>query len=292
MSPHSAATGPFTGKAMLRAWWELRGEGELVLVEGQDALLPLHAERGTFRFLGEADLFDYHSPLGTEPLRLAAEWAEGLEPGVGLEFDSLPGDSADALLEGLSKAGLAPVAEAHESSAVLALPDEYEGYLAGLDKKQRHEIRRKRRRFVEILGEPHLHRAWGQAAVDQFATMHRRASGEKGTFMTADMEVYFSRLHTDAAGHLDFLYGDDDTPVAAAFGFEDESVYYLYNSAYDPTHAAASPGIVLVNELIGRTIADGRDRFDFLKGDEVYKYRLGAEARTLWRVTATTGAQR
>ena len=192
-------------------------------------------------------------------------------------------------MAGLSKSGHVPVAEVHESAAVLNLPNQYEAYLAQLDKKQRHETRRKRRRFVEILGEPRLERTAGADAISRFAEMHRTAAGDKGTFMTDDMERYFLSLHSGADGLVDFLYGGHTTPVAAAFGFEDEDSYYLYNSAYDPGASAASPGIVLVSELISRTIEDDRARFDFLKGDEVYKYRLGAETRPLWRVTATTG---
>ena len=290
LDPLSADVGPFPGPAMLQVWWELRGSGDLQLVENDEALLALHHNGETIRMIGEPDLFDYHSPLGADAARLVAEWAEELEPGLSIDFDSLPGDAADELMSGLSKAGLVPAAEVHESAAVLSLPSDYESYLAQLHKKQRHETRRKHRRFSEILGEPHLRRTSGAEALARFAEMHRKASGDKGTFMTPEMEQYFARLHVASDAHFDFLYGDGDSPVAAAFSFEDARCYYLYNSAYDPDAAAASPGIVLVSELIRRSIEDGKARFDFLKGDEIYKYRLGAEARPLWRITATTGA--
>ena len=68
---------------------------------------------------------------------------------------------------------------------------------------------------------------------------------------------------------------------AAAVGFEDAAGYYLYNSAYEPAFAEAAPGIVLIASMIERSIADGLVRFDFLKGDERYKYHLGAVERPL-----------
>ena len=74
--------------------------------------------------------------------------------------------------------------------------------------------------------------------------------------------------------------------MAASFGFEDDSAYYLYNSAFDPGAAAASPGAVLVDLLISAAVAAGRNRFDFLKGDEDYKFRLGAVPRPLFVVEA------
>jgi CelD/BcsL family acetyltransferase involved in cellulose biosynthesis len=36
--------------------------------------------------------------------------------------------------------------------------------------------------------------------------------------------------------------------------------------------------------MIEQAIGEGIGRFDFLKGDEVYKFRLGAEERPLYRV--------
>ena len=44
----------------------------------------------------------------------------------------------------------------HQSAALVALPASHDGYLEDLGKKQRHEVRRKRRRFAEELGEPRL----------------------------------------------------------------------------------------------------------------------------------------
>ncbi|MBS1195573.1 MAG: family N-acetyltransferase, partial [Actinobacteria bacterium] len=86
------------------------------------------------------------------------------------------------------------------------------------------------------------------------------------------------------AASLDLLAGADGAPVAAALGFQDEEAYYLYNSAYDPAAAGASPGVVLVDLLVERAAEDALGRFDFLKGDEAYKLRLGGRPRPLFVV--------
>ena len=72
--------------------------------------------------------------------------------------------------------------------------------------------------------------------------------------------------------------------VAAAFGFEDERAYYLYNSAYDTAAAASSPGVILADLLVQRSITEGLARLDLLKGNEAYKFRLGARPRPLFAV--------
>jgi len=58
--------------------------------------------------------------------------------------------------------------------------------------------------------------------------------------------------------------------------------YYLYNSASDPAVGHASPGVVLVSALFEDRIARGTRIFDFLKGDEPYKFRYGARPRPLF----------
>ena len=61
---------------------------------------------------------------------------------------------------------------------------------------------------------------------------------------------------------------------------------YLYNSGYDPgVHAALSPGWVLLAHLIERVIESGHRHFDFMRGDEGYKYRFGGKDERVLRLT-------
>jgi CelD/BcsL family acetyltransferase involved in cellulose biosynthesis len=166
----------------------------------------------------------------------------------------------------------------------LDLPRDLDEYLAGLEGKHRHEIRRKRRRFEDAFGPPGLLRH--DSGFKVFVEMHRAAPGEKGEFMTAGMEAYFRDLLVNPGWAVDLLVGAEGTPLAAAFGYEDDEAYYLYNSSFDPAAADASPGIVLGDELIRRAIAAGRRRFDFLKGREGYKRRFGAISRPLTLIEA------
>ena len=80
--------------------------------------------------------------------------------------------------------------------------------------------------------------------------MHRGAPGDKGEFMTAEMEAFFGSLVDDAGAVIDVLVDGAGHSIGAAFGFEDDDTYYLYNSAFGPECAALSPGIVLVTSLI------------------------------------------
>jgi CelD/BcsL family acetyltransferase involved in cellulose biosynthesis len=168
----------------------------------------------------------------------------------------------------------------HEVALVLDLPNEPAAWAAALSKKHRHEVRRKRRRFLDVVGEPVYERRFDADSFAAFLAMHRSSAGSKSTFLTPRAEAFFFALLTDAGGSVDLL-SVDGRPVAAAFGFAHAQAYYLYNSAYEPAFAEAAPGIVLIAAMIERSIADGLVRFDFLKGDERYKYHLGAVERPL-----------
>ena len=277
LAPH---TGPFPQAGFLGAWWRFRPVGELMPVRVGDAALVIVHDRGIARLAGEADLTDYHSPLGTDLPALALAVVAVLGTGSRFEFDSLPVEAAEPLANGLAAGGVEPVMRHDDAAMVLELPADPDAYLASLDGKQRHEVRRKQRRFAAEAGTPVLRR--DADALEAFAAMHRTATGDKGGFMTPEMEAFFGSLRDEAGGVIDVLHDGSGAAVAAAFGFEDADTYYLYNSAFDADRGALSPGIVLVTALIEAAIASGRRRFDFLKGGEEYKVRLGARPRPLY----------
>jgi CelD/BcsL family acetyltransferase involved in cellulose biosynthesis len=290
LEPVAPETGAFAHRPFLETWFRHRGgDSDLMLVESTTGLLPLLRTGDTVAFVGDEDLTDYHSPLGT--LEFVAELLDNLPGVTHLRFDSLPIAAADAIVAALAEAGVTVEPHQHEVAAVLPLPASFDAWLAGLGKKTRHEVRRKRRRFEELLGPSRLERANGPEAVATFAAMHRTAFGAKGGFMTNSMEAFFGDLHAHAGAVVDLLYGTGPEPVAAAFGFEDDAAYYLYNSAYDPEARDASPGIVLVSSLVARSVAAGYARLDFLKGDERYKFQHGAEPRPLYVIEADLRAR-
>ena len=248
--------------------------GEVVLVE----------EAGGIGLLGHEDLVDYRSPLG-DAVDLLADRFRRLERGRNFRFDSLPAGSARVFSTALERAGAAHRTTPHTSTALLELPGSFDDYLMSLRKKERHETRRKRRRFEATLGPPRIVTLEDAGpALEDFFRLHRRSKGSKGSFMTDRMAGLFAALLGGPGWRLDALYGAEPRLVAAVIGYADCSGYYLYNSAYDPDLGHVSPGVVLLSELIRIAIGDGLEVFDFLKGDETYKLRMGARRRPLFVV--------
>lgn len=287
-------TGPFPHREFLTAWHEELGEGARAFIafseRGEVALME---REGTIELLGEGDLCDYHSPLGDLDVADFEKLGEALSDqrrllNFGLSFDSLPAEVSEPMFSGLSAAGFDPLqVRLHQSALVLELPKTVDDFYSGLGKKDRHELRRKRRRYEESVGKVSLrtHEASSTEGIDEFVRLHRLASGPKGEFMTPAREKFFRRLAAQPGWRTDLL----ETPAGASaclFGYSDGTDYYLYNSGFDPALASSSPGLVVLTAMIEHTIEEGYGVFDFLKGDEDYKVRLGAIPRPLYVIEA------
>lgn len=281
LRPVAPMTGPFPMEPFLEAWrsHHASADVEAPIAVTATGIVPLWIDQGVVRLSGEADLTDYHSPLGGS-LDECISMVSNRYSGIGFSFDSLPVEAAGPLMGALGAAGADVTSRSHTATLVIDLPADHETWLGSLPKKRRHEHRRKRRRFVDALGDPLLERRTDSEAFEAFVAMHRSSQEEKGRFMTEAMERFFWTLITSAGAAIDLLTVAG-SPVAAAFDFIDDDTLYLYNSAYAEDAADASPGIMLLALMIERSVDDGLHRFDFLKGDEQYKYRLGAVDRPL-----------
>jgi CelD/BcsL family acetyltransferase involved in cellulose biosynthesis len=174
---------------------------------------------------------------------------------------------------------------------VIDLPATWDAYLDSLDKKQRHEIRRKMRRI-----EREAHVNWYIVGRDQdlleeieaFIELHQKSSADKDDFMDEQMKGFFRAMaHAlQPRGWLQLAFIKVDGQKAASMlNFEYEDAILVYNSGYDPQlYAYLSPGIVLLAYCIQHAIELDQARFDFLRGDEPYKYRFGARDTKIYRL--------
>lgn len=291
LPPIAQGLGPFPHGPYLNTVWEHTATaGEELWIVGDDrGVIPFVTHEGTIRMVGDPDLVDYRSPLGDGTADLIASAVSGCPAGLRVVCDSLPRLAAEVVAKGFESAGLTTSVSEHTVAAVLELPTSFEDYLAAIGKKERHETRRKRRRYEAELGSVRfVHEPAVGRLFDEFVALHRQSAGDKGSFMTERMEAYFSALAALDGWGIDALVDDSDRMVAGGFAFQNEEGYFLYNSAFDASLSEVSPGVVLLAGLIELAIDRGARVFDFLKGDETYKFRMGADPRQLYVVTAMT----
>jgi CelD/BcsL family acetyltransferase involved in cellulose biosynthesis len=69
-------------------------------------------------------------------------------------------------------------------------------------------------------------------------------------------------------------------PVAALYGFSLGRRFLYFQSGMDPHWAHHSVGLIMMGCVIEQSIKDGHREFDFLRGDEAYKYQWATGSRT------------
>lgn len=288
---------PFQHPAWYRVWLRHFGSGTspvfLSIRRGEHlvGVAALDMDREEARQLGDHHVQDYAGPLalGGEEAAVAAgvlEWLrEDLTPGAvfwGLAKDS---PMRDALAEA-AEAGGWESSESHEAVCPgVDLPGDFEAFVGGLSKHDRHELRRKMRNFEAAGAVEFTSLAEASAVAGEMDTLFRlmRASrGDKDEFLTPVMEAFFRDLATTFAGlgmlRLAKLRLDGVT-VAMTLSFEHAGTTFLYNSGYDPEFSRLAVGLVSKASAIRESIERGGKRFDFLRGDEEYKRRLGGVDR-------------
>jgi CelD/BcsL family acetyltransferase involved in cellulose biosynthesis len=276
----------------LELWRAVEGGGQLV------ALLPL-VEVGPDHWLlaGGADVSDYLDLIALRD-REEEAWASLLGARAASravwELHAVPAASATVTaLPALAAAvGLAVEAPCEERCPVLALPESWDALLASLSGKHRHELTRKLRRFEREAPDGRV--SWEttpagiESRLDDFVALHRRSREGKAKFMDARMERFFRRAVPALAAHGGArlaLLDLPDGPIAAFVTLEWDGTVGLYNSGFHPQRAGLSPGVVLLAHVVRDAIERGRRRFDFLRGEERYKFEFGPTSEAVHAVT-------
>jgi len=251
------------------------------------------------RFVGGIEVADYLDVIAATD-DLPSVWSaifdylfEHRSEWDAIDLHSLPAwsPSRDIFANLAQERGLEVSILAEDVCPVVELPSDFDAYLMGLRKKDRHELRRKIRKLegrddVRWYLVPPRDAEAVQHAVDLFLDLHRKSGADKAHFMNEEMSVFFRETAQALldTGWLDLAILEVDAqPAAAYFSFNYHDRIYLYNSGYDPKFAAYSAGIALLVYRIHKAINQGCKFFDFLRGDEDYKYDFGGKDTSVYR---------
>ena len=184
-----------------------------------------------------------------------------------------------------------------DACPVVQLPDNWDTYLMSLRKKDRHELRRKVRKLegredVRWYLVPPTDEEAMRTGMTIFLDLHRKSGVDKAHFMNDEMaSFFFEMVHSFIdTGWLDLAILEvNKQPAAAYLSLNYGGRIYLYNSGYDPKFGAYSAGIALLAYRIHKAINQGCRYFDFLRGDEPYKYDFGGKNTFVYRVLVRRG---
>jgi CelD/BcsL family acetyltransferase involved in cellulose biosynthesis len=297
---------PFATPQWQRVWLRhFQGDRRLRLLSVRDGerlvgIAPLLIDGERAEFVGHYSICDYMDAVvatGYENEVLAQVVQHLASDGV-MSMD-LRGvrqwsNTLEALCDCAVACGYTVQREEEALSPSVELASDWESYLGGLSKKDRHEMRRKMRRLMSAGGvELQVVTAADEAAeqLDVLFHLMRISSHHKEEFLDRPgMEAFFrDMVRTMAeAGMLRFYFLTfDGQPVASVLNFDVGGVLYMYNSGYDPEYAHYAVGLMSKALLIKDAIENGRTCVDFLRGDESYKYDLGGKDQQVYRLVLT-----
>jgi len=312
---HMPSQSVFLTPQWQETWWHHFARDHqlsLLTVRSDDGVLrglaPLMRSTGMespsrLEFIGDVELCDYFDIL-VDPAyeqavgailgsALVAQTSEDVE--LCLTNLSSHSHTTTWLRQSLEDHGLTVVVEEIETCPTIVLPDDWETYLNMLRSKDRHEMRRKIRR-----AETTAHLEYVMAsdatmlseALETFFSLHRMSQQpDKRQFMTVDKVAFFRDLAHQlwTSGWLELAtLQADGVAIAALCCFPYNGTYAAYNACYHPDYRHLSAGIVLFANRIQSAIARRFIRFDFLRGNEPYKYRFGANDQPLLQLFART----
>jgi CelD/BcsL family acetyltransferase involved in cellulose biosynthesis len=297
----------FVLPAWLQVWWSVFG-AELApyicVVRDREQVIgiaPLLVEGEEARFLGDPDVCDYQDFI-VAPGR-EQEFFEVLinhlrQQGV-THLDLKPVRADSIVLSefvGVAKSLECEFScEPEDVTLEIELPATWDDFLGKLTGKQRHEVKRKLRRLHEAaeINNRVVEDVKGvKDEMDTFLTLFGLSRSDKATFMTSQMATYFRSLAETMAkvNLLKLFFLDlDGKPAAAVMCFDYNSTMYLYNNGYDERFSSLSVGLLSKVLTIKKSIKSERKKYDFLKGTEDYKHRLGGKPVNLYRCQVKLG---
>jgi len=303
---------PFLSYEYQRAWWEHLGGGEwkqaefmLISARENDQLIgiaPLflteYDGQPALMLIGSIEISDYLD-LIVRPADLPRfisgllDFIEsnGSDNWRALDWYNLPDSSPTlaALKDASAKRGWTYHEEIYRPTPRIPLNGDFEEYLSRIDKKQRHELRRKMRRAAES-GMVRFYVVEKDADIEpeidaffQLMTQDPNKANFLHPAMHAQMTGILRAAHEQGYLWLGILEVEG-VKVAASLNFDYGNKLWGYNSGVSRDHMELSPGWVLLGHVIQWCCENGRSEFDFMRGNEDYKYRLGGVNKYVMRV--------
>ena len=189
-----------------------------------------------------------------------------------------------------------------ETCPVLALPDSWDEYVKSLGKNMREQIKRYPKRLEkEFTVEYSMSQTAAETSVAlsdliRLHTKRWRARGQTGVLVLPRRQQFQRALCEDLRQQNQLRLWTATVNGEAAcvlLSYFYDGRYSFFIGGFEPDLMRWSVGTCLFAQVLRHAIeVDGAREFDFLKGREEYKYRLGAQDReyvTLQRFQKSAG---
>lgn len=160
------------------------------------------------------------------------------------------------------------------------LPTDWKELNAGFSKSMRRKTKKAVSRVtsegcrIETTKDNHFESLW-----PTFVDLHQKRRsmlGDEGCFADSAFESFLRNatleLVQEGRAELVVIHFDEQ-PLASMLLFNDGCTNFMYQSGADQTRMKLEPGYQIAVVAIQKSIQDGYQHFDFMRGDEPYKAR-------------------
>ena len=286
---------PFLNYSINKIWYDIFGKGtELKIITDKiNFIAPMLIKEDIAYFCGGKDLFDYHNFVYKDTIHIESIKSVlnqlFIEQSVNkIELNSIVEESQlhKTLLNFQNEYDFEFIDE--DVSPMINLPESFDEYLSNLSKKNRHEIRRKIRKFeknfefkIVNANDENINKL----LVEFIKLM--KLNPEKKLFLNSDRVEFMNKVIKDSIlndrGELSFIEIDNNL-ISTSFSFKNNHKLFVYNSGFNNDYSEYSVG--LMNHVYNIKNKIGNyNVMDFLRGNEEYKYRIGCKNRNLLTIT-------
>ncbi len=305
----------------LATYWRIFGSSKslAIVTASGDSLLTACAplmvtspapgvRRLEFIGAGIHDFSDFIGSGGDDSARLLWDHILGGNGWDALRLQQLKGDSpalrqAPATgVSGIDRHALRSAQQLGEACPVLTLPPSWDEYYDGLGRNLRYDLRRYARKVANDFRKVHYQLVRTSEELNEaFAALVRlhgerwRRRGLPGVLASPrrqrfQLELAQTLLRRDRLRM--FVLRLDDAPTAVLLNYWFGGRYYFYVGGFDVNRERYRPGTLLFAQAIRQAIEEGATEFDFLRGQEEYKYRFGAVDRPHYHLAVTRNTLR
>ena len=289
----------------IEPWWRHLGHGKKILLAAYEGdllvgIAPMFIERMTLkgipffnimRFMGTPES-DYHAFIlrqGYQEKALSAlltalkqynwdiAWLSDVKPDT---------STADLLTKCLKAGGLHFMERQHTPCPYIILPPLYDDYIKSLSKSIRLNSNNYYNKMLgvgKVAVETFSQESNVAEGMDYFFSLHRQRWEMKGEGGALKNEHIQSFHHEVAAGLFNYLRLSflivDGLRISVMYGYRYKDTEYNYLPGFDSNWSKYRPGTILLLKLIENAISAGVSCFDFMRGDEEYKYHFTETTR-------------
>ncbi len=274
---------PFLNYEINKTWFDIFGGNSTLKIfsDNENFIAPMYFQKNVAYLCGGQDLFDYHDFISNQNVNkdLIKQLFDEILDKINLvELNSIVSGSKlhKYIIELEKEYEINYINE--DVCPIIKLPNTFENYLLQLSKKNRHEIRRKIRKFENNL-EFEIVETDSNNVEEHLIEFLRlmKLNPEKRNFLNQSRIEFMSRVIKYAilsnTGNLTFIKIKNEM-VATSFEFKNNDKLFVYNSGYNDNFSEYSVG--LLNHIYNIKNKVSKYKFiDFLRGSEEYKYRIG-----------------